>query len=519
MDDSFNTYINQFLIDPLSAEANSEDSNSNAGMDVDKASALGSDLFLQLLLNSVSSPGDATVDPNSLSSFQINSADPLYATATDATSGGVADPNSLLTDAFLSALGPLPYPESSVVPESLVAPSAISSMHEGDEPMLVDTEETAKSETIVQDTATGPMARPAPQNKAKAPRPKPSNASNPQKKTIQQQALSAASAATIGKRASSTASGPTASAPKRAPVPGNTTAAAAAGNDESLDDESAIYAMTEGSDELDGIDLKSMSSKERRQLRNKISARNFRVRRKEYISNLEGEVRMHKEEADGLRSDLIASKKENQQLRDELQKLRQKFNAATISQASASPAAMRTTAASAPQKPLLQQAKGVAAKPVSSSPVATPTVTPAMPPAAPMVRFNPHKDIGQAAAKKSAAAGTAATTGSWAPKNSSSGYITVNTTMLPMSFSTKIDELAMETRRKQAVDALLDMGDDDAPEDTNAVAVPPVELVPAMLEAAAIIAELLLPQIALELSFAPPQTSPSTGSPCAAVQC
>ncbi|KAJ2556353.1 hypothetical protein EV175_002067 [Coemansia sp. RSA 1933] len=529
MDESFNTYINQFLIDPSSTETNASSGSSGYGadMDVDKANTLGNELLLQLLLNNVNSTDAATVDPSTLTSFQIDSP----------ADAGVADTNTLLTEAFLSALGPLPYPVgSSAVPENLVAPAAID-IREEDEHMLVDTEE--KPPVALKKKAAAPpsvVARPAVQSRAKMQSPKPSSmGANPQKKTIQQQALSAAAA--TSKRISSTAT-----APKHVNVPGSqpvahgsssssaTVTAAKPSIDENMDEESAaIYAMAEGSDELDGVDLKSMSSKERRQLRNKISARNFRVRRKEYLSNLEAEVRMHKEEADGLRRDLITTKKENQQLRDELQKLRQRFNAVTVSQPAAtalSSATMVRAAAAAsgpPQRPH-QQAKPVA-KTVSASPAATPAaastsaaVTPAAP-AAPMVRFNPHKDIGQAAAKKSAAAGSAATNGGWAAKNSGSGYITVNTTMLPVSFGTTFDEIAMEARRKQAVDALLDMGD-------TVVEKEPCQLDPmlasAMMEAAAIISELLLPQIALELSLAPPQTSSAaatTATPCSAVQC
>ncbi|KAG2193114.1 hypothetical protein INT46_003285 [Mucor plumbeus] len=54
--------------------------------------------------------------------------------------------------------------------------------------------------------------------------------------------------------------------------------------------------------------LKQMTSKERRQLRNKISARNFRVRRKEYITQLEEKVADHEKTINDL-------KKENEKLR------------------------------------------------------------------------------------------------------------------------------------------------------------------------------------------------------------
>ncbi|KAI8139145.1 hypothetical protein BJV82DRAFT_628327 [Fennellomyces sp. T-0311] len=78
-------------------------------------------------------------------------------------------------------------------------------------------------------------------------------------------------------------------------------------------------------DYLSESQLKMMTSKERRQLRNKISARKFRNRRKEYISMLEAEVQKQKAENNQLRLEVTwirstADKlqKENDQLRLEL---------------------------------------------------------------------------------------------------------------------------------------------------------------------------------------------------------
>ncbi|KAJ1924594.1 hypothetical protein IWQ60_005103 [Tieghemiomyces parasiticus] len=51
-------------------------------------------------------------------------------------------------------------------------------------------------------------------------------------------------------------------------------------------------------DEDEVVDMKQLSSKERRQIRNKISARNFRARRKEYITTLEGQVSELQDELD-----------------------------------------------------------------------------------------------------------------------------------------------------------------------------------------------------------------------------
>ncbi|KAI7856700.1 hypothetical protein BDC45DRAFT_436547 [Circinella umbellata] len=72
----------------------------------------------------------------------------------------------------------------------------------------------------------------------------------------------------------------------------------------------------------DGIDIKKLTPKERRQLRNKISARNFRVRRKEYISTLEAQVDDHKKHAEQLKSRLDNVEDENKQLRLEVDTLR-----------------------------------------------------------------------------------------------------------------------------------------------------------------------------------------------------
>ncbi|KAG0749552.1 hypothetical protein G6F57_003380 [Rhizopus arrhizus] len=68
----------------------------------------------------------------------------------------------------------------------------------------------------------------------------------------------------------------------------------------------------------DGIDLKKLSSKERRQLRNKLSARNFRVRRKEYITSLEEQVAEYKKTAENLRERLSTVEDENKILKREM---------------------------------------------------------------------------------------------------------------------------------------------------------------------------------------------------------
>ncbi|KAF9922046.1 hypothetical protein FBU30_007888 [Linnemannia zychae] len=68
--------------------------------------------------------------------------------------------------------------------------------------------------------------------------------------------------------------------------------------------------------------LKLMTSKERRQLRNKLSARNFRVRRKEYIDHLESQVKEAKQEVADIQRRLIQSELNCQFLRQELEATR-----------------------------------------------------------------------------------------------------------------------------------------------------------------------------------------------------
>ncbi|KAG0037346.1 hypothetical protein BGZ82_002682 [Podila clonocystis] len=80
----------------------------------------------------------------------------------------------------------------------------------------------------------------------------------------------------------------------------------------------------DGSDPLkpSPSELKKMTSKERRQLRNKLSARNFRVRRKEYIGTLENQVKEARREAAELQKRLAQSELNCQFLRQELETAR-----------------------------------------------------------------------------------------------------------------------------------------------------------------------------------------------------
>ncbi|KAK9458949.1 uncharacterized protein V1516DRAFT_606389, partial [Lipomyces oligophaga] len=72
---------------------------------------------------------------------------------------------------------------------------------------------------------------------------------------------------------------------------------------------------------------KKLSSKERRQLRNKVSARHFRLRRKEYITHLEQLVAQKSSESSTLKT-------ENTRLADENKRLREALSALSLSPSS-----------------------------------------------------------------------------------------------------------------------------------------------------------------------------------------
>ncbi|KAF9099122.1 hypothetical protein BGX27_000663 [Mortierella sp. AM989] len=105
-------------------------------------------------------------------------------------------------------------------------------------------------------------------------------------------------------------------------------------------------------------DLKKMTSKERRQLRNKISARNFRVRRKEYIFTLEGQVLQHKTEARHLREAVTFVQEENIRLKNELELVRRQLADTTIANSAAAVGANVAIAA-----PVAEQAQTIGSVP------------------------------------------------------------------------------------------------------------------------------------------------------------
>lgn len=83
-------------------------------------------------------------------------------------------------------------------------------------------------------------------------------------------------------------------------------------DEDDMDEDERLLASEEG---------KKLSSKERRQLRNKVSARAFRSRRKEYIGQLEGEVAVKAQEVTTLKTENTALTEENARYRALIQTL------------------------------------------------------------------------------------------------------------------------------------------------------------------------------------------------------
>ncbi|KAI5478409.1 bZIP transcription factor [Pseudohyphozyma bogoriensis] len=89
---------------------------------------------------------------------------------------------------------------------------------------------------------------------------------------------------------------------------------------------STLPPVPEWTDKPDPDEYKKLSSKEKRQLRNKISARNFRHRRKEYITDLEAEISTRDTIIEQLRDEVGTMRVENKDLRSEVTLLKQKWD-------------------------------------------------------------------------------------------------------------------------------------------------------------------------------------------------
>ncbi|EFP89041.1 uncharacterized protein PGTG_14882 [Puccinia graminis f. sp. tritici CRL 75-36-700-3] len=84
--------------------------------------------------------------------------------------------------------------------------------------------------------------------------------------------------------------------------------------------------VPEWEDKPSAEEYKMLSSKEKRQLRNKISARNFRHRRKQHISALEQQVAQRDQTIEALYNDLGAAQNENKELKSQVELLKQKWS-------------------------------------------------------------------------------------------------------------------------------------------------------------------------------------------------
>ncbi|KAF7728808.1 hypothetical protein EC973_005434 [Apophysomyces ossiformis] len=95
----------------------------------------------------------------------------------------------------------------------------------------------------------------------------------------------------------------------------------------SSNDEGELEDIAEGTY---SANLKQMTSKERRQLRNKISARNFRVRRKEYLGQLETQIQEQETRIKQLENENRQLRKSNEELMLKLQQWEQTSNPVVV---------------------------------------------------------------------------------------------------------------------------------------------------------------------------------------------
>ncbi|KAG0152277.1 hypothetical protein CROQUDRAFT_35117 [Cronartium quercuum f. sp. fusiforme G11] len=88
----------------------------------------------------------------------------------------------------------------------------------------------------------------------------------------------------------------------------------------------ALVEVPDWEDKPSPEEYKLLSSKEKRQLRNKISARNFRHRRKEHISTLEQQLINRDQLIDSLKNELNQTKSDNLELKSEIEHLKTKWS-------------------------------------------------------------------------------------------------------------------------------------------------------------------------------------------------
>ncbi|KAG8683879.1 hypothetical protein FRC11_012945 [Ceratobasidium sp. 423] len=152
-------------------------------------------------------------------------------------------------------------------------------------------------------------------------------------------------------------------------------------------------------------EYKKLSSKEKRQLRNKISARNFRVRRKEYITTLESHIADRDQLIAAIRSELSNTHNENTELRREIDALKRAIQEGRLSaEATGLP----------PPRPLT---------PEQTASPATPSTAAARRPTD-LARANTQKDLSSDASGRSF----------WGGAVGHGGVTSVHTTLIPEVF-------------------------------------------------------------------------------------
>lgn len=154
-------------------------------------------------------------------------------------------------------------------------------------------------------------------------------------------------------------------------------------------------------------EYKKMSSKEKRQLRNKISARNFRVRRKEYITTLETDIAERDRLIDAIRGELGSTKSENSALRQEIDALKKALLDGSGNPILPPPAPL----------PAVSAAASVAARQAAN-------------PSSPLIAPNTQKDLPSSPRLAGARGGFWGGQGS-SPFGTMGGFTPVHTTLIP----------------------------------------------------------------------------------------
>ncbi|KAL8293591.1 hypothetical protein RQP46_000292 [Phenoliferia psychrophenolica] len=186
---------------------------------------------------------------------------------------------------------------------------------------------------------------------------------------------------------------------------------------------STLPPVPEWADKPDPESYKKLNPKEKRQLRNKISARNFRHRKKEYITTLEEEIASRDTIIDQLRGEVGVVKSENKDLHREVDSLKSKWEALMLQMAALKPTSAATVAAPVDKDEAwaLDSPKPV---PAALPPVASTS-------AAPVTRKRATNDIAKPNLQKDVAPGLKRSgTGSWTTQGMG-GYMPVHTTLLP----------------------------------------------------------------------------------------